>query len=402
MPDHSKEKHPTGKIPSAKANHSLNKDEASQAVLDWYDQNRRHLPWRMPPGEWADPYHVWLSEIMLQQTTVEAVKPYFAKFVQRWPTLADFAAATQDDVLRLWAGLGYYSRARNMHRAAQVIMTKHDGMFPNTEAELRALPGVGEYTAAAIAAIAFGQRALVLDANIERIMARYGAIADRLPAAKPAIRQVLDHITPSDRAGDFAQALMDIGNRICTPPRRKGEHWSQPQCLICPLASSCRGRHQDPSSWPRKAPKKDRAIRQGYVMVVISDDDHVLLMQRPPKGLLGGMMLFPTSDWPEGSRTKTTYPIEADSLLGRLSQSLAQHPGRQVLNTPVEHIFSHFALSLTIICVTDVHRQDLKGADTGGLWYPMASLDQEALPSVMRKVFEMACGSSSAGNAAFP
>ena len=392
MPDHSTEKRLSEKWPPAKRISNRDNDEASRAVLEWYDHNRRHLPWRMPPGKQANPYHVWLSEIMLQQTTVEAVKPYFEKFIQRWPALADLAAATQDDVMRLWAGLGYYSRARNMHKAAQVIMTKHGGRFPKTEAELRALPGVGDYTAAAIAAIAFGQRALVLDANIERIMARYGAVADRLPAAKPAIREVLDHITPSHRAGDFAQALMDIGNRICTPPRRKGEDWSQPQCLICPLASSCLGRHQDPSSWPRKAPKKDRAIRQGYVMVVISDDDQVLLMRRPPQGLLGGMMLFPTSDWPDGSRAKTTYPIAGDSLLGQLEERLAQHPHRQVLNTAVEHIFSHFALSLTVTRVTKVNRQDLEGADDGGIWVAASALDQEALPSVMRKVFALACG----------
>jgi A/G-specific adenine glycosylase len=392
MPNHSKEKRLAATLPPAKAKQRLDNHEASRAVLDWYDHNRRNLPWRMPPGKRADPYHVWLSEIMLQQTTVEAVKPYFEKFIQRWPRLADFAAATQDDVLRLWAGLGYYSRARNMHRAAQVIVTEHDGAFPETETALRALPGVGDYTAAAIAAISFGQRALVCDANIERIMARYGAVADRLPAAKPAIRAVLDRMTPSDRAGDFAQALMDIGNRICTPPRRKGTHWSQPQCLICPLAASCLGRHQDPSSWPRKAPKKDRATRQGHVMVVISDDQQVLLMRRPSQGLLGGMMLFPTSNWPDGSRAKTTYPIEADSLLGQLEAHLAEHPRRQVLNTPVEHIFSHFALSLTVTRVTDVRRQDLKGVDAGGIWHPMVSLDQEALPSVMRKVFAMACG----------
>ena len=391
MPDHSKEKHLAEKSRSAKSYKSQDAKQVSRAVLDWYDHHRRDLPWRMPPGIEANPYHVWLSEIMLQQTTVEAVKPYFEKFIHRWPSLADLAAASQDDVMRLWAGLGYYSRARNMHRAAQVIMTEHGGKFPVTETGLRALPGIGDYTAAAIAAIAFGQRALVLDANIERIMARYGAVAERLPAAKPALRTVLDHITPSRRAGDFAQALMDIGNRICTPPRRKGDDWSQPQCLICPLSSSCLGRHQNPSSWPRKAPKTARATRHGYVMVVISDDHHVLLMRRPSKGLLGGMMLFPTSNWPDGSRAETHYPIEADSLLGRLETQLAQFPTHQVLNTPVEHIFSHFALHLTVTRVTSVCRQDLNGADTGGIWHPMAELDHEALPSVMRKVAALAC-----------
>jgi A/G-specific adenine glycosylase len=362
----------------------------TEKVLNWYEHHRRDLPWRMPPGQLADPYQVMLSEIMLQQTTVEAVKPYFHRFLARWPRLSDLAAASQDDVMKLWAGLGYYSRARNLHKAAQAIMTDYNGQFPDNEAELLNLPGIGSYTAAAIAAIAFGRRAVVIDANIERIMARYAAIAAPLPAAKPAIRAALDIMTPSDRSGDFAQALMDIGSRICTPPRKKAGEYSQPQCLICPLASGCQGRHANPASWPRKPAKPDRAKRQGEVLILISDDQHIALIKRPDKGLLGGMMLFPTTGWPDGSRRQIDYPVEPDSLIARC-QAVYEHAATpQRMNAAVEHVFSHFELTLNVTVLTGLRRQDVARQDVAIyeqlIWCPLADLGAEALPSVMRKV----------------
>lgn len=374
--------------------------DMTQHVLDWYDSHRRDLPWRMPPGQHADPYKVMLSEIMLQQTTVEAVKPYFQRFLSLWPTLSDLAAASQDEVMKAWAGLGYYSRARNLYKAAQLIMTEYDGQFPDQEDELLKLPGIGGYSAAAIAAIAFGRRAVVIDANIERIIARYAAIPDLLPAAKPAIRAVLDDLTPNERAGDFAQALMDIGSRICTPPRKKAGQLSQPQCLICPLASGCQGRHADPSSWPRKPAKRARAMRRGEVLILVSDDNHVALTRRPDQGLLGGMMLFPTTSWPDGSRRHVDYPIEANSLLGALLEMYQATANQHRLNQPVHHIFSHFELELKVTIMTGVRRQlmqdllvqDLLVQDLLAqvIWCPLTELAGEAMPSVMRKVVTLA------------
>lgn len=359
-------------------------------VLHWYDHHRRDLPWRMPPGQLADPYQVMLSEIMLQQTTVEAVKPYFLTFLARWPQLSDLAAASQDDVMKLWAGLGYYSRARNLHKAAQTIMSDYNGQFPDTENELIKLPGIGSYTAAAIAAIAFGRHAVVIDANIERIIARFAAISTPLPAAKPAIRAALEKLTPANRSGDFAQALMDIGNRICTPPRKKAGQLSQPQCLICPLASECQGRHADPSTWPRKPAKPDRGKRRGDVLILISDDDHIALIKRPDKGLLGGMMLFPTTGWPDGSRRQVDYPVEPDSVIGKLQMLYQYQTTPKRLNASVEHIFSHFELQLSVTFMAGVRRYEPCHDDesTVGqvIWRPLTDLAGEALPSVMRKV----------------
>lgn len=363
-------------------------------VLDWYDKHRRELPWRMPPGHNADPYQVMLSEIMLQQTTVEAVKPYFQRFLTRWPSLSDLASASQDEVMKAWAGLGYYSRARNLHKAAQTIMTDYNGHFPDNEAELLKLPGIGSYTAAAIAAIAFGQRAVVIDANIERIIARYAAITDPLPVAKKAIYAALDNLTPEKRAGDFAQALMDIGNRICTPPRKKAGYLSQPQCLICPLASGCQGRHADPSSWPRKPVKPDRAKRRGEVLVLISDDDHIALMRRPDKGMLGGMMLFPTTAWLDGSRRHVDYPVEPASTIGQLMDIYRNELSFKRLNDCVHHVFSHFELQLNVTVISAINSQliqidDLVDCFDHIVWCPLTELEDEALPSVMRKVIDL-------------
>ena len=367
-------------------NSTKKNSDAGAAVLAWYDVHRRILPWRAHPNALADPYHVLLSEVMLQQTVVETVKPYYAAFLARFPRLEDLASASQDEVLRLWAGLGYYARARNLHRAAVVLMRDYGGVFPDDEAELRQLPGVGAYTAAALVAFAFGKRALVMDANIERILARFGGIETPLPAAKPELRAVLDTLTPQARAGDFAQALMDIGNAICTPPRQKKGAISQPQCALCPLGAWCVGRHSDPASLPRKAVKSPRPIREGVVMVVRNESDEVLLVRRSPRnsrggGLLGGMVMFPTSDWADGSRQQRHYPIAPDSLLARLTQ----HPSRQKLEAKVKHIFTHFTLYLEVEIVR-VQRQELGDLDADAFWLPWGQLGDEALPSVMVKV----------------
>ncbi len=258
-------------------------------LLAWYDLHRRVLPWRARAGERSDPYRVWLSEIMLQQTTVKAVGPYFGKFVARWPTVEALGAASLDDVLRMWAGLGYYSRARNLHACAVVVMREHGGKFPETEAGLRQLPGVGPYTAAAIAAIAFDRATMPVDGNIERVVSRLFAVEDELPKAKPRIQALAQTLLPERRPGDAAQALMDLGATICTPKK--------PACVLCPLNDGCASRARgDQEAFPRKAPKKAGALRRGAAFVVTRGGD-VLVRTRPEKGLLGGMTEVPSSDW---------------------------------------------------------------------------------------------------------
>ena len=388
-------------------NSTKKNSDAGAAVLAWYDEHRRILPWRANPNALADPYHVLLSEVMLQQTVVETVKPYYAAFLARFPRLEHLASASQDEVLRLWAGLGYYARGRNLHRAAVVLMRDYGGVFPDDEAELRKLPGVGAYTAAALVAFAFGKRALVMDANIERIIARFGGIETPLPAARSELRVVLDALTPAVRAGDFAQALMDIGNAICTPPRKKAGGKkkgavSQPQCALCPLGAWCVGRHGDPASLPRKAPKSPRPTREGVVMVVRDESGEVLLVRRSPRnsrggGLLGGMVMFPTSDWADGSRQQRHYPIAPDSLLARLTK----HPSRQKLEAKVKHIFTHFTLYLEVEVVR-VQRQELSDLDADAFWLPWGQLDDEALPSVMVKVAALVAPVPSGENGASP
>ena len=257
-------------------------------LLAWYDRHRRVLPWRAKPGEAIDPYRVWLSEIMLQQTTVKTVGPYFARFVARWPDVGALAAAPLDDVLRLWAGLGYYARARNLHACARAVAER--GGFPRTEAELTTLPGIGRYTAAAIAAIAFDDHAVPVDGNVERVVTRLFAIEEELPAAKPEIQRLAQTLAPDARAGDFAQAMMDLGATICTPVK--------PACVLCPWMEDCAARRRgDPQTFPRKAPKREGKLRRGAAFVAVRADGCVLLRSRPPKGLLGGMTEVPTTDW---------------------------------------------------------------------------------------------------------
>lgn len=340
-------------------------------LLQWYDRHRRVLPWRAVKGERADPYRVWLSEIMLQQTTVKAVAPYYARFLARFPTVAVLAAAPLDDVLKLWAGLGYYARARNLHACAQAVARQHGGQFPDTEAALRALPGIGAYTAAAIAAIAFDRRASPVDGNIERVVARLFAVEDELPAAKPRIRALAEQLTPQHRAGDFAQGLMDLGATLCTP--------KNPACVLCPWMESCVARARgDQESLPRKAEKKTGALRRGAAFVVVRADGFLLTRTRFEKGLLGGMTEVPTTEWARN------FDDVAALAAAPLKAKWRCLPG------VVTHTFTHFPLELT------VYRANVAATrkpPAGTRWTPLADLAGEALPNLMRKVVAHALGS---------
>jgi A/G-specific adenine glycosylase len=321
-------------------------------LLGWYDRHARSLPWRTPPGagERPDPYRVWLSEIMLQQTTVAAVGPYFAKFTARWPTIAALAAADEAELMAAWAGLGYYARARNLIACARTVVDEHGGRFPNTEEGLRALPGVGAYTAAAVAAIAFGERAVVVDANVERVVSRLFAIAEPLPASRPRIRAMADTITPDHRAGDFAQAMMDLGATICTP--------RNPHCLACPLAGACAARAGGaPDAYPVKLAKKAKPHRHG-IAYWLESEGAVLLVRRPDKGLLGGMRALPGGAWGE---TAEAAPPAASAW--------------RPIGT-VAHVFTHFSLSL------DIHAARLPGRPIEGEWWPVAAIEDAGLPTL--------------------
>ena len=337
---------------------------AAGTLLAWYDAHARVLPWRTAKGERPDPYRVWLSEIMLQQTTVAAVKPYFERFTALWPTVEDLAAAPVEDVMRAWAGLGYYSRARNLHAAARRVAADFGGVFPADEAALRTLPGVGPYTAAAIAAIAFGLKATPVDGNIERVMARLHAVETPLPAAKPELKALAGALTPQRRAGDFAQALMDLGATVCTP--------KSPSCLSCPLAARCEGRRRGiAATLPRRADKAARPERSGAAFVLTAEG-HVLLRRRPPKGLLGGMLEVPTGPWTAAPPSDPFAHAPAKAAWRRL-------PGG------VEHVFTHFRLTLDVYAAeTGLRDPDL------GLWVPWTEAEAAGLPSVMRKVLAAA------------
>jgi len=341
-------------------------------LLAWYDRHRRVLPWRAPKGKRSDPYRVWLSEIMLQQTTVKAVGPYFEKFVARWPTVAALGGASLDDVLRMWAGLGYYSRARNLHACAIAVMREHGGRFPDNEEGLRTLPGVGPYTAAAIAAIAFDHPTMPVDGNIERVVSRLFAVEDEMPKAKPCIQALAQTLLPSERAGDAAQALMDLGATICTPKK--------PACVLCPFNEGCAARARgDQETFPRKAPKKTGAVRRGAAFVVTRGAE-VLVRTRPAKGLLGGMTEVPTSAWIAGQDDADARK-QAPKVVG-----LA--PWRRKVGV-VTHVFTHFPLEL-VVYTSDVPARTR--APEGERWVPIATLHDEAFPSVMRKVVAHALG----------
>jgi A/G-specific adenine glycosylase len=335
-----------------------NPQQVTNRILAHYDANARILPWRAAPGAaLPDPYRVWLSEIMLQQTTVAAVKPYFKRFLAHWPSVVDLANAADADVMQSWAGLGYYARARNLLACARVVATEHNGAFPATEDALRALPGIGAYTAAAIASIAFGARAVVVDGNVERVLARYHAIETPLPAAKAQIRGFADVLTPERRAGDFAQAMMDLGATICTP--------RSPACTSCPLGVGCKGRN-DPTRYPVKLPKSLRPARRGTAWL-IERDRAVWLVRRPAKGLLGGMLALPTCNW----------------------KGVGQPPA--ALNWAemgeIEHVFTHFRLSLAVQHGQLSANQPISG---DGEWWPIDRLDEAGLPSVFLKAAKRA------------
>jgi A/G-specific adenine glycosylase len=334
-------------------------------LLAWYDTHARALPWRQPPGIRPDPYAVWLSEIMLQQTTVKAVIPYYAKFLARWPRVTDLAAAQLDDVLGAWAGLGYYSRARNLHACAKAVAEEHGGRFPTEETKLLKLPGIGAYTAAAIAAIAFDQPAVAVDGNIERVVARLFALEKPLPGAKPDIKKLAATLVPPARPGDYTQAMMDLGAGICSP--------RSPSCMLCPVIAHCdAARLGIAERLPLKAPKKERPNRYGAAFLAIRRDGAVLLRQRPPKGLLGGMLEVPSSDW-RGERESAAEAMKAAPLQAEW----------QKLTGPVEHTFTHFHLELDIYRAADL---DGMAKDADGRWYTPDELPEAALPSVMRKI----------------
>ena len=344
--------------------------DAARDLLRWYDEDRRELPWRYHHREQPDPYRVWLSEIMLQQTTVKAVKPYFQRFIARWPTVADLAAAPLDDVLTMWAGLGYYSRARNLHKCAQTIVEHHAGIFPSDEAELQALPGIGPYTAAAIAAIAFGLPATPVDGNVERIIARLFGIDEPLPLAKPEIRRFAASLTPARRPGDFAQAMMDLGATVCTPKR--------PSCLMCPLQQSCYAHaHGLEKTLPARMEKPARPHRVGIAFLALREDGYLLLRRRPNDGLLGGMMEVPSTEWAD-----LLPPIDQALRVAPLKTDWWQVPGT------VTHVFTHFKLELIVYrAIPAVDNQLTFWADPQRCkWVPRRELDREALPSVMKKV----------------
>ena len=339
-------------------------------LLAWYDRHCRVLPWRLEiwrarRGETPDPYRVWLSEIMLQQTTAKTVAPYYARFVARWPRVETLAAASLDDVLRAWAGLGYYARARNLHACARAVVDRHGGKFPNDIAALRALPGIGDYTAAAVASIVFDAPAVPVDGNVERVMSRLFAVEEQLPAAKPEIKRLAASLLPARRSGDFAQALMDLGATICSPKR--------PACSLCPWNESCLAYERgDQETFPRKAPKREGKLRRGAAFVALRADGRVLLRQRPEKGLLGAMTEVPGSDW-----THDFDPAKALRAAPRLKTKWRRLPG------VVSHVFTHFPLELTVF-MGQVPRAT--PAPKGARWALRATLSGEALPNVMRKV----------------
>lgn len=346
------------------ADTATNTDAPADGLLDWYDAHRRVLPWRAPPGVRPDPYHVWLSEIMLQQTTVAAVAGYFGRFVERWPTVGDLAAAALDDVLREWAGLGYYARARNLHGCARIVADRYGGHFPQDEQELRQLPGVGTYTAAAIAAIAFDRPAAVMDGNVERVVARLFGVTDPLPPAKPELMRLTRTLGPTRRPGDFAQAMMDLGATVCTP--------RQPRCILCPWERSCAARRQGiAEALPAKLPKPERPVRRGIAFWTVTPAGEILLRRRPERGLLGGMIEVPSSEWREA-------PVP-DLSAARGEAPVSAH--WRLLPGLVRHTFTHFHLELSV-AAGRVAEPD----PAAGLWVPLDGLGGQALPTVMRKV----------------
>lgn len=342
------------------------RDGLSDMLLEWYDRHARVMPWRTSPadrkaGVMPDPYRVWLSEVMLQQTTVASVKDYFRRFTERWPTVVDLANATDADVMAEWAGLGYYARARNLLKCARAVVADHGGRFPDTRESLLSLPGIGPYTAGAISSIAFNRSEVVVDGNVERVMSRLYNVHTPLPAAKPELTELALGLTPKDRAGDYAQAVMDLGATICTP--------KSPACGICPWRDPCQARIEGTAAeLPKKAPKQPKPVRFGVAYVARKPDGSFLLETRPDKGLLGGMLGWPGSDWNDAP--KAAPPMGA---------------AWQKLNVEALHTFTHFHLRLSI----EIAHVPAEAEPENGVFM---TLDPSALPTVMRKVYDLAVG----------
>ena len=340
----------------------------SDKLLFWYDHYHRTLPWRIAPadilkGEKPDPYRVWLSEVMLQQTTVEAVKPYFKKFVTKWPDIFSLAKADLEDVLKAWAGLGYYSRARNLKQCAEQVASDYDGIFPHSLEKLKKLPGIGDYTAAAILSIAYNQPAAVVDGNVERIIARLFAIEEPLPQAKAIIKNKTQYLTPATRCGDFAQSMMDLGSSICTP--------RDPKCMICPVDSLCKAKEMArPEAFPVKPPKVKRPQRHGVAFVALSRNNEIYLEKRHSSGLLGGMTQIPNQFGDQQTYSVADAPFHADWILKGKAQ----------------HVFTHFALTLDVYLAENVD----KTRAGNGWWCRLDHLGNEALPTVMKKAIAVA------------
>ncbi|MEM6478799.1 MAG: A/G-specific adenine glycosylase [Pseudomonadota bacterium] len=343
--------------------------DLSGALLEWYDRHARQMPWRVSPADRVrglrpDPYRVWLSEVMLQQTTVAAVRDYFLKFTMIWPSVHDLAAADDADVMAAWAGLGYYARARNLLKCARAIVADHGGVFPDTSQKLLTLPGIGPYTASAIAAIAYDEPATVVDGNVERVMARLHDIHTPLPGAKKELTARAEALTPLARAGDYAQAVMDLGATICTP--------RNPACGICPLRAPCLARQRGSApDLPRKEPKKPKPTRRGLAYVALRDDGAILLETRPETGLLGGMLGFPCTEWRVEADAPPAPPLHADwhRIAGQ-----------------ARHTFTHFHLILDI----DVAQVPLEAAPRRGQFRARAAFRPSDLPTLMRKVYDLA------------
>ncbi len=331
------------------------------ALLAWYDRERRDLPWRVAPGQRPDPYRVWLSEIMLQQTTVATVGPYFDRFVARWPDLRALAAASLDEVLHLWQGLGYYARARNLHSCARAVVERHDGQLPDDLRQLRALPGIGDYSAAAIAAIAFDRRVAAVDGNVERVMARLFAESAPLPGAKPRLKALAAALVPSARAGDFAQGLMDLGAVICTPRR--------PRCVLCPWRQNCVAAAMGiAESLPARTEKPERPLRHGVAFWLVRGDGAVLLRRRPEQGLLGGMIELPSTAW--------------RALPWSVGEAIAEAPAPaqwRRLPGAVQHGFTHFRLELALFAGTTAE-------PVAGIWARPNEFKDYALPTLTKKL----------------
>lgn len=336
-------------------------------LLAWYDAHARSLPWRSPPGTPPpEPYRVWLSEVMLQQTTTAAVAPYYTRFLERWPTVEALAGADDAEVMAAWAGLGYYARARNLLACARAVAAR-GGRFPETEAELRALPGLGAYTAAAVAAIAFGRPVAVVDANVERVTARLYALAEPLPQGRGAIRARVEALTPLDRPGDFAQAMMDLGATLCTP--------RAPRCIVCPLSDLCAGRVAGAEQFPVKAARKARPTRTGQAFW-IERNRSVWLVTRPARGMLGGMRALPDDGW-AARRDGSSRPPLAGAWAGAGT---------------VRHSFSHFDLELQLMLYSG---NDCSRLGSTGEWWPLDRLDQAGLPTLFAKAAQLALARTS-------